>query len=168
LFGVGCGGWEQTGWASQTITEDELTPSEFKKRKKVLESSQALFGQMNQNQSEFERTMRDRTHEFLNIPRDRSLDEHLSILSMKYPLSGLTSGMRTFFSDCKELLGLPELAKYQHRNTNLIFKDSQTLSTLSFSRWMGLLDPDECMLTAPPVATSRLTSRYVATRTWEL
>ncbi|KAK4704741.1 hypothetical protein P7C70_g1456, partial [Phenoliferia sp. Uapishka_3] len=141
LFGCGCGVWEGRGWASRVAQsahsviaksnagdamdvdsddsddddneEEELAAGREKDRISLVEAAMSLFGTRDVAQADFERSMRDRTHEFLNVPDDGSLEFHLIRLNAKYPLSSFESEMVEFIESANKLLGTPALAKYE-------------------------------------------------------
>ncbi|GAA6036321.1 hypothetical protein JCM8097_001665 [Rhodosporidiobolus ruineniae] len=94
----------------------EKEEKEFKRRKDetraLVEAARALFGSRDVAQADYERGMRDRTHEFLNVPQNKSLHQHLDALSVKYPLSQFEDAMVDFIEAAVRLLGKPALAKY--------------------------------------------------------
>ncbi|GAA6009773.1 hypothetical protein JCM10207_004188 [Rhodosporidiobolus poonsookiae] len=78
----------------------------------LVETARALFGTRDVAQADYERGMRDRSHEFLNVPASLSLHDHLHALSVKYPLSRFEDAMVDFIEASVRLLGRPALAKY--------------------------------------------------------
>ncbi|KAM0750295.1 hypothetical protein T439DRAFT_249586 [Meredithblackwellia eburnea MCA 4105] len=143
IFGCGCGVWEGRGWASRVAQsvasaqsvkaksvdgrdlddedsdsdsdseEEELAARKEKDRNSLIEAAQLLFGSRDVAQADFERSMRDRTHEFLNVPEDGSLEFHLIRLNAKYPLSSFENDVVEFIEATSKLLGKPRLAKYE-------------------------------------------------------
>ncbi|KAM0756228.1 hypothetical protein T439DRAFT_320926 [Meredithblackwellia eburnea MCA 4105] len=93
--------------------EEELAVKKEKDRNTLIEAAQLLFGSRDVAQADFERNMRDRTHEFLNVPEDGSLEFHLIRLNAKYPLSSFENDMVEFIEATTKLFGKPRLAKYE-------------------------------------------------------
>jgi len=121
--------------------EDEEDEEEVRNRARereaveLVEAAHALFGSRDVAQAEYERGMRDRIHEvsipfshdvlfrsdhspfclivfqFLNVPRDKNLTQHLTQLSVKYPLSAFEDEMVDFLESSVCALGRPALAK---------------------------------------------------------
>ncbi|BGP19503.1 hypothetical protein JCM10213_006323 [Rhodosporidiobolus nylandii] len=144
LFGVGCGVWEGRGWSTSSSAfvapadrrssvshegeSDDEDEDEYEERRRIeekqkkersaavlVEAARALFGSRDVAQADYERGMRDRTHEFLNVPPSKSLHAHLDDLSRKYPLSQFEDKMVDFIEAAVKLLGKPALAKYDPR-----------------------------------------------------
>lgn len=85
---------------------------------RLIAAAQALFGTREAAQADFERSMRDRTHEFLNVPdtagfRFDRLARHLVGLNHKYPLSGFEGEVVEFLEAAQRVLGVPALARYE-------------------------------------------------------
>ncbi|BGO94996.1 hypothetical protein NBRC10512_006539 [Rhodotorula toruloides] len=78
----------------------------------LVEAARLLFGSRDVAQADYERGMRDRTHEFLNVPQNKNLHEHLDALSVKYPLSQFEDALVDFLEAGVRLLGRPALAQY--------------------------------------------------------
>ncbi|BGP02952.1 RNA binding protein [Rhodotorula toruloides] len=78
----------------------------------LVEAARLLFGSRDVAQADYERGMRDRTHEFLNVPQNKNLHEHLEALSVKYPLSQFEDALVDFLEAGVRLLGRPALAQY--------------------------------------------------------
>ncbi|KAH8919418.1 hypothetical protein BT69DRAFT_1300213 [Atractiella rhizophila] len=177
LFGVGCGGWEGRGWASRLPSmenlqregemdsedeesetgeeerrkeEDEKSKETFVFITKLHNAARLLFGNMNQNQSEFERMMRDRTHEFLNIPTEDTLESHLRNLSSKYPLSRFISEVREFLLASRNFLGVPQLAQNEEAGKTVTPAGGPSKiisSVMALSAFMDRIDPDQEIVT---------------------
>ncbi|GAA6060461.1 hypothetical protein JCM10212_000889 [Sporobolomyces blumeae] len=99
--------------------EEEVRARELEKQKmELVEAAHALFGSRDVAQAEYERGMRDRIHEFLNVPRDKSLVQHLVQLSIKYPLSSFEDDMVDFLEAAVRLLGKPALAKFDPKSAS--------------------------------------------------
>ncbi|BGP51125.1 hypothetical protein JCM10450v2_007054 [Rhodotorula kratochvilovae] len=81
----------------------------------LVDAAKILFGSRDVAQADYERGMRDRTHEFLNVPQSKDLHQHLDALSVKYPLSQLEDAMVDFIEAAVRLLGKPALAKHDPR-----------------------------------------------------
>ncbi|GAA5859679.1 hypothetical protein JCM5353_001467, partial [Sporobolomyces roseus] len=97
--------------------EEEENEEEIKARERekqtmeLVDAAHTLFGSRDVAQADYERGMRDRIHEFLNVPRDKNLIQHLTALSMRYPLSTFEDEMVDFLEAAVRLLGKPTLAK---------------------------------------------------------
>ncbi|GAA5880918.1 hypothetical protein JCM16303_005175 [Sporobolomyces ruberrimus] len=76
----------------------------------LVEAAHALFGSREVAQADYERSLRDRIHEFLNVPQDKTLIQHLTTLSNRYPLSAFEDEVVNFFEACVRALGRPALA----------------------------------------------------------
>ncbi|GAA5853317.1 hypothetical protein JCM8547_000282 [Rhodosporidiobolus lusitaniae] len=98
--------------------EEEERQRREEETRALVEAARALFGSRDVAQADYERGLRDRTHEFLNVPQDRSFHEHLAYLSAKYPLSQLEDAMVDFIEAANRLLGKPALAKYDPRTSS--------------------------------------------------
>ncbi|KAL8293545.1 hypothetical protein RQP46_000246 [Phenoliferia psychrophenolica] len=98
---------------SSDSEEENAAAGREKDRSSLVEAATALFGTRDVAQADFERSMRDRTHEFLNVPDDGSLEFHLIRLNAKYPRSSFESDMVEFIEATNRLLGQPSLAKYE-------------------------------------------------------
>ncbi|GAA5968661.1 hypothetical protein JCM11641_007716 [Rhodosporidiobolus odoratus] len=123
LFGVGCGVWEGRGWSlglgavkerKGERREEGVEGSEERaeERRRLVDAARELFGSRDVAQADFERGMRDRTHEFLNVLTSTSLHEHLAALSRKYPLSQMEDAVVDFLEASVKLMGKPALTKY--------------------------------------------------------
>ncbi|SCZ97342.1 BZ3500_MvSof-1268-A1-R1_Chr4-2g07150 [Microbotryum saponariae] len=91
--------------------EAHLEVEREKEKGKLVEAAQLLFGSRDVAQADFERSMRDRIHEFLNVPEGRTLKSHLTSLSSKYRLSEFENDMYEFLNATIRFLGKPSLAK---------------------------------------------------------
>jgi len=129
ILGVGCGGWDGRTWnrrrvivmskssrtsrSTSVVSDDEDTESDDEKEQdasdRLVEAAQMLFSVRSAAQAEFEREMRERKHEFLDIPESMSLADHLSSLSVKYSLSNFQSLACQFFQAVDTMLGQPSL-----------------------------------------------------------
>lgn len=141
LFGLGCGVWEGRGWSSRVAPSNGSVSSERPKKEDVemdgessesesededegesmrealsgtlIEAAQILFGSRDLAQADFEKSMRDRIHEFLNVQEGTTLTDHLVGLNAKYPLSSFEREMVDFLESTSRLLGQPALARME-------------------------------------------------------
>lgn len=137
LLNIGCGVWDGKGWLKRPPpsttshspsrheedeeadeSDDEAQEEQLKReeahelaRQRLVEAAECLLCSRDSAQADFERSMRDRTQEFLNIPEDLSLHEHLVALNKKYPLSTFEADIAEFLEAANRLLGMPTLAK---------------------------------------------------------
>ncbi|SCV69229.1 BQ2448_2249 [Microbotryum intermedium] len=91
--------------------EAHLEAERENEKGKLVEAAQLLFGSRDVAQADFERSMRDRIHEFLNVPEECTLKSHLTSLSSKYPLSKFENDMYEFLNATIRFLGKPSLVK---------------------------------------------------------
>ncbi|KAI5476190.1 hypothetical protein MNV49_000351 [Pseudohyphozyma bogoriensis] len=139
LFGVGCGVWEGRRWVAQVArsaasakgrgeegeSDDESEDEEEERRemekerkgRETVESAKMLFGSRDVAQADFERMMRDKVHEFLNVEKGTDLAGHLMRLNAMYPLSTFEQDMVEFIESTSKLLGRPALAKLEAPST---------------------------------------------------
>ncbi|GAA5943981.1 uncharacterized protein JCM15063_006135 [Sporobolomyces koalae] len=94
----------------EEMSEESQAEERERQAIELVEAAHALFGTRDIAQADYERGMRDRIHEFLNVPREKTLIQHLTTLSTKYPLSSFEDGMIDFFEAGLRLLGRPALA----------------------------------------------------------
>ncbi|GAA6046702.1 hypothetical protein JCM3770_003124 [Rhodotorula araucariae] len=109
-------------WSESDDDDDGVTNAEAERARKresetraLVDAAKLLFGSRDVAQADYERGMRDRTHEFLNVPQSKDLHQHLDALSVKYPLSQLEDAMVDFIEAAVRLLGKPTLAKHDPR-----------------------------------------------------
>ncbi|GAA5930547.1 hypothetical protein JCM1841_003165 [Sporobolomyces salmonicolor] len=107
----------------ETDSEDEESVEELRVRereretKELVEAAHTLFGARDVAQAEYERGMRDRIHQFLNVPQNQTLHQHLDSLNARYPLSRFEDDMVDFLEAATRMLGKPALARYNTRPT---------------------------------------------------
>ncbi|GAA5981719.1 hypothetical protein JCM5350_000467 [Sporobolomyces pararoseus] len=157
----------EKGSGDEEDDEDEEEDEEEIRRRdreretmELVEAAHALFGSRDVAQAEYERGMRDRIHEFLNVPRDKNLIQHLNQLNAKYPLSSFEDDMVDFLESSVRALGKPALAKFDPRSASTASNSSIRSATPAAS------DPDPFALaqyfsatanTAPATPTSENT-----------
>jgi len=115
-----------SGSSSESVSDSEDDEAEEERDRlakedevaRLIDAAQALFGSREVAQAEFERSMRDRTHEFLNVCdlpgfRFDALARHLGGLNAKYPLSAFEADVVEFLEATQRQLGKPALARYE-------------------------------------------------------
>ncbi|GAA5868529.1 hypothetical protein JCM3774_005418 [Rhodotorula dairenensis] len=134
---------------------DEATALQRKKDHEaalLVEAGQALFGSRDIAQADYERNMRDRTQEFLNVPNGKTLHQHLDSLNMQYPLSQFEDDLVDFLEASMHFLGKPALAKYDPRATAAAPASSVASSTAG-STTTGEPDPYALLRWFAPAAS---------------
>ncbi|KAK4046116.1 hypothetical protein OIV83_006342 [Microbotryomycetes sp. JL201] len=96
---------------SDESEEQEQRLERERERTRLVDAAQQLFGSRDVAQAEFERSMRDRIHEFLNVADGQTLESHLLALNARYPLSAFEADMVDFLECTTRFLGKPALAK---------------------------------------------------------
>ncbi|KPV72619.1 uncharacterized protein RHOBADRAFT_55716 [Rhodotorula graminis WP1] len=112
-------------WSESDEDDDEGETDDEAERQRVREeetralvcAAKVLFGSRDVAQADYERGMRDRTHEFLNVSQSKDLHQHLDALNTKYPLSQFEDALVDFIEAGVRLLGKPALAKHDPRST---------------------------------------------------
>ncbi|GJN93157.1 hypothetical protein Rhopal_006204-T1 [Rhodotorula paludigena] len=102
---------EESSDESEDDGEAERARAKEEDTRTLVEAAKLLFGSRDVAQADYERNMRDRTHEFLNVPQDKDLHQHLDALSVKYPLSQFEDGLVDYIEAAVRLFGKPALAK---------------------------------------------------------
>ncbi|BGP57794.1 hypothetical protein JCM8202v2_005441 [Rhodotorula sphaerocarpa] len=100
--------------------EDEATLMQQKREEDaaaLVDAGRALFGSRDVAQADYERNMRDKTQEVLNVPSGKSLQQHLDNLNVQYPLSQFEDDLVDFLEATMHFLGKPALAKVCPRRT---------------------------------------------------
>ncbi|GAA5899615.1 hypothetical protein JCM8208_000605 [Rhodotorula glutinis] len=111
-------------WSESDEDDDDGETDDEAERLRVREeetralvgAAKVLFGSRDVAQADYERGMRDRTHEFLNVPQSKDLHQHLDALNTKYPLSQFEDALVDFIESGVRLLGKPALAKHDPRS----------------------------------------------------
>ncbi|GAA5836713.1 hypothetical protein JCM9279_007634 [Rhodotorula babjevae] len=111
-------------WSESDEDDDEGETDDEAERERVREeetralvcAAKLLFGSRDVAQADYERGMRDRTHEFLNVPQSKDLHQHLDALNTRYPLSQFEDALVDFIEAGVRLLGKPALAKHDPRS----------------------------------------------------
>ncbi|GAA5899690.1 uncharacterized protein JCM6883_005958 [Sporobolomyces salmoneus] len=146
--------------------EEEEDEEEVKMRNRereameLVEAAHALFGSRDVAQADYERGMRDRIHEFLNVPRDKNLIQHLRQLSAKYPLSDFEDEMVDFLESSVRALGKPALAKLDPRNSAATTNSARPATPISSDPDPFALAQYFCALTGTSPVTPNEDSSY--------
>ncbi|GAA5824751.1 hypothetical protein JCM11251_005327 [Rhodosporidiobolus azoricus] len=126
--------------------EEERRRKREEKTRDLVEAARGLFGSRDVAQADYERGMRDKTHEFLNVPTSKSLHQHLDALSLKYPMSHFEDAMVDFIEASVRLLGKPALAKYDPRSSSTPANPSGSATTPSAATTVNDSAPDNFAL----------------------
>ncbi|GAA5907428.1 hypothetical protein JCM6882_003858 [Rhodosporidiobolus microsporus] len=176
-------GRSESGDSDSSDSEDEeeyeRRVEEERRRKReeetrvLVDAARALFGSRDVAQADYERGMRDKTHEFLNVPASKTLHQHLDYLGTKYPMSQFEDAMVDFIEASVRLLGKPALAKHDPRSSTPASSNAGAATTPTSAGGAGAANdsaPDNFALiryfapasfaTTPPLALPSASSAH--------